>query len=139
MENNLQALPMLSFGQAVESALKQKYVTFTGRARRSEYWFFALFSVIVYIVAMILDNVLGLTFGDLGYGVLYCLCGLALLLPSLAVAIRRLHDIGRTGWWILIAFVPFIGGLVLLVFACLDSQPQANKYGTSPKYVSEAI
>lgn len=130
---------MLSFGQAVESALKQKYATFTGRARRSEYWFFVLFSVIVYVVATILDSVLGLTFGDLSYGVLYCLSALALLLPSLAVVIRRLHDIGRSGWWILIALVPFIGGLVLLVFACLDSQPQANKYGPSPKYVNEAV
>lgn len=139
MENNLKTLPMLSFGQAVESALKQKYATFTGRARRSEYWFFVLFQVIVCVVAAILDSVLGLTIGDLSYGVLYCLSALALLLPSLAVVIRRLHDIGRSGWWILIALVPFIGGLVLLVFACLDSQPQANKYGPSPKYVSETV
>ncbi len=130
---------MLSFGQAVESALKKKYATFTGRARRSEYWFFALFTFIVYIVAMILDNVLGLTIEGLGYGVLYCLCALGLLLPNLAVTIRRLHDIGRSGWWVLIGIIPLIGAIVLLVLVCTDSKPEANKYGPSPKYVSEAV
>lgn len=128
---------MLSFGQAVDSAVKKKYATFTGRARRSEYWYYVLFTFIVFIVAMILDSVLGLSIEGSPYGVLYCLCCLALILPGLGVAIRRLHDIGRSGWWLLISLVPLIGAIVLLVFACTDSQPQDNKYGPSPKYVAE--
>lgn len=130
---------MLSFGQAVDTAVKKKYATFTGRARRSEYWFYVLFTFIVYVVAMILDSILGLSVGDSPYGVIYGLCCLALILPGLAVAIRRLHDIGRSGWWLLIGIIPLIGAIVLLVFVCMDSQPQDNKYGPSPKYVAEEV
>ncbi|MCV9951451.1 DUF805 domain-containing protein [Paenibacillus polymyxa] len=104
----------------------QNYVGFQGRARRTEYWMFTLFNAIAGLVLYLLDFLLGLPF------VLSFIYGLAVLLPSLAVLFRRLHDTGKTGWWILIALVPF-GSIVLLVFTCLDSQPGDNKYGKNPK------
>jgi uncharacterized membrane protein YhaH (DUF805 family) len=115
----------MSFADAVRSALS-KYVTFSGRARRSEFWWFALFSIIVSIVASVLDRIMGTAFVSI-------LAGLALLLPSLAVTVRRLHDTGRSGWWILIGIIPLIGAIVLLVFECQDSQPGSNSHGASPK------
>lgn len=137
MENNLKALPMLSFGKAVSICLNKKYTTFKGRARRSEYWYFVLFQSIVLVIATILDNFVGLTFEYSFYGWLYLLCGLALLLPALGVGFRRLHDVGHSGWWILISLIPFVGAIVLLVFWCSDSQMGPNKYGESPKYVTD--
>jgi uncharacterized membrane protein YhaH (DUF805 family) len=114
-------------------ALK-KYAVFSGRSRRMEYWYFVLFNIIVCIVLEVID---GLLFGTLdsgmGVGLLSGLYGLAVLIPSLAVTVRRLHDIDRSGWWILIALVPLIGGIVLLVFALLDSTPGTNQYGPNPK------
>ncbi|WP_058831172.1 DUF805 domain-containing protein [Paenibacillus polymyxa] len=104
----------------------QNYVGFQGRARRTEYWMFVLFSVIACFIVGLIDGLLGLT------PILTLIYSLAVLLPSLAVLARRLHDTGKSGWWILIALVPF-GGIVLLVFACLDSQPGDNKYGKNPK------
>jgi uncharacterized membrane protein YhaH (DUF805 family) len=115
----------MSFADAVRSVLS-KYVTFSGRARRSEFWWFALFSIIVSIVGAAIDAIIGSSI--VGF-----LLALALLLPSLAVTVRRLHDTGRSGWWILIALVPLIGAIVLLVFECQDSQPGTNSYGASPK------
>ena len=116
--------------------LKQ-YADFKGRARRKEYWMFCLFFLIFAIVAMVLDNVLGLTFNpygqSLGYGWLYLLWGLANLLPSLAVCVRRLHDVGRSGWWYFIVLVPLVGAILLLVWYCTDSQVGENKWGANPK------
>jgi uncharacterized membrane protein YhaH (DUF805 family) len=113
-------------------ALK-KYAVFTGRARRAEYWYFSLFMFLLSIVVMFLDWTLGFskTFGSLG--VLSAILGLATLLPALAVTVRRLHDTGRSGWWILIGLVPLVGGIVLLVFYVQDSQPGENQYGPNPK------
>ncbi|MEB4783404.1 DUF805 domain-containing protein [Paenibacillus jamilae] len=104
----------------------KNYVGFQGRARRTEYWMFVLFSVIASFIVGLIDGLLGLT------PILTLIYSLAVLLPSLGVLARRLHDTGKSGWWILIALVPF-GGIVLLVFACLDSQPGDNKYGKNPK------
>ncbi|MEO6503255.1 MAG: DUF805 domain-containing protein [Jatrophihabitantaceae bacterium] len=115
----------MSFADAIRSVFS-KYVTFSGRARRSEFWWFALFAAILYIVAAILD-------AAMGSSVVSLIVGLGLLLPSLAVTVRRLHDTGRSGWWILIGLIPLVGALVLLVFECQDSQPASNKYGPSPK------
>ena len=84
----------------------KKYAVFSGRARRKEYWMFALFNFIFLIVAMILDNILGTTAGELPYGVFYFLYALVVLIPGLAVAVRRLHDVGKSGWMILIALIP---------------------------------
>jgi uncharacterized membrane protein YhaH (DUF805 family) len=110
----------------------QKYATFSGRSRRREYWFFVLFYVIIFVALDFVDDLIGLR-NARGVGILSGLFALAMLIPSLAVAVRRLHDIGRTGWWLLIGIVPLIGPIVLLVFALLDSQPGANDYGPNPK------
>jgi uncharacterized membrane protein YhaH (DUF805 family) len=115
----------MGFAAAVKQALS-RYATFSGRARRSEYWWFALFNTVVAVVVSIVDGVLGLT-------VFYPLAVLALILPGLAVGVRRLHDLGRSGWWLLIAFVPLVGAILLIVWFCQDSQPQPNAYGPSPK------
>lgn len=112
--------------------LKQ-YADFSGRARRKEYWMFALFNLIFIIVAMILDNVLGLTLGELPYGVFYFLYALAVLIPGLAVSVRRLHDVGKSGWMILISLIPIVGGIWLLVLMLTDSNPGDNQYGANPK------
>jgi uncharacterized membrane protein YhaH (DUF805 family) len=115
----------MSFADAIRSVFS-KYVVFSGRARRSEFWWYALFAAIVYIVAAIIDAAIGSPV--VGY-----IVALALLLPSLAVTVRRLHDTGRSGWWILIGIIPLIGAIVLLVFEVQDSQPGTNNYGPSPK------
>jgi uncharacterized membrane protein YhaH (DUF805 family) len=123
----------MSFGAAVKSVLS-KYVGFTGRARRSEYWWFFLFTILVSIVTAVLDNALGLNFVDgSSTGFIGTVVSLALLLPGLAVAVRRLHDTDRTGWWLLIALVPVVGAIVLIVFFVLDGTPGANRFGPSPK------
>ena len=113
-----------TFGSAIVICLTN-YVGFSGRAPRSEYWWFVLFGIIVDIVAGLLDFVLNIS-------VLYPICALALLLPSLAVAIRRLHDIGRSGWWWLIIFVPLVGAILLLVWACTAGTRGQNQYGPDP-------
>lgn len=115
----------MTFGDAVKSVLSQ-YANFSGRARRSEYWWFVLFYVIVAVVASIIDTVLS-------GGILVVLAALALILPSLAVGVRRLHDTGKSGWFILISLVPFIGSLILLIFMATDGNPETNQYGPSPK------
>lgn len=112
--------------------LKQ-YADFSGRARRTEYWMFALFNFLFLIVATILDNVLGLTAGELPYGVFYFLYALAVLIPGLAVAVRRLHDVGKSGWMMLIVLIPLVGAIWLLVLVVTDSNPGENEYGANPK------
>lgn len=109
-------------------ALK-KYAVFSGRARRKEYWMYALFVGIIYIVLAVIAGASKSTAGIALLGVFY----LAILLPSLAVGVRRLHDTGRSGWWLLFGLVPLAGPITMLVFACLDSQPGPNKYGPNPK------
>lgn len=110
-----------------------KYADFSGRARRKEYWFFFLFFLLVLIGLSILDTLLGTYSESRQVGLLAGLFWLGSLLPSIAVGVRRLHDIGRSGWWLLLAFLPLIGPVVLLVFAVLDSQPGDNAYGPNPK------
>jgi len=118
--------------------LKQ-YVDFSGRARRKEYWMFTLFLVIFYIVAMGIDNLLGITFPIPGmfYGPVYVVFGLLMILPTLAVSVRRLHDIGKSGWFILIGLIPFIGGIWLLVLFLTNSKPGDNEFGPNPKEIVE--
>lgn len=110
----------------------KKYFVFQGRARRKEYWMFTLFSVLIYIALMIIEGILGMG-GEGGLGLLSSLYSLGVLLPSLGVAVRRLHDTNRSGWWLLIGLIPILGGIVLLVFMVLDSQPGTNQYGPNPK------
>ena len=124
----------MSFTQAVRSVLTQ-YVGFSGRARRSEFWWWFLFTVLVGIAARILDQASGTTVGE-GFGqtgIIASLVSLALLLPNLAVSVRRLHDTGRSGWWILIGLVPVVGFIVLIVFYVQDSTPGPNPHGPNPK------
>jgi uncharacterized membrane protein YhaH (DUF805 family) len=104
--------------------LKQ-YADFSGRARRKEYWMFFLFNVIFAFVASILD-------GALGSVIVSILYMLAMFLPGLAVTVRRLHDIGKSGWWIFISMVPLIGSIWLLILLCTDSDAD-NEYGENPK------
>ena len=121
--------------------VRDNYSNFNGRAHRKEYWMFFLFYVIFVIVAMVADNILGTTFTigegyyavNLGYGWIWVLLNIALFIPTIAVGIRRLHDIGKSGWWFLLAFIPLVGGIWLLVLMCKDSDPGDNKYGPSPK------
>ena len=110
----------------------KKYAVFSGRARRKEFWMFVLFNIIISIVIGLIERLLGLGSGD-GAGVLSIIYSLAVLLPSLGVSVRRLHDIDKTGWWLLIALIPVIGAIVLLIFFVKDSQAGENQYGLNPK------
>jgi uncharacterized membrane protein YhaH (DUF805 family) len=114
----------------------KKYADFNGRARRAEYWMFFLFSFIFAIVAMFLDNFLGTASEELGYGLFYILFGLAIIIPSWAVLVRRLHDIGKSGWWVFISLVPIVGGIWLFILTITDSEPGFNEYGENPKLLS---
>jgi uncharacterized membrane protein YhaH (DUF805 family) len=113
-------------------ALK-KYATFEGRAQRSEYWYFVLFYVLIYIGLAILDGLMSGFSRSGSMGILAAIFSLAMFVPSLAVGVRRLHDTGRSGWWLLIALIPLIGAIVLLVFNVQDSDPGSNQYGENPK------
>lgn len=102
----------------------KKYVDFSGRAPRPEYWWFALFEFVCLVVASAVSM-------KVGYW-LYGLAVLAFILPSLAVGVRRLHDIGKSGWFILIGLIPIIGGIILIVFYCLPTQEHNNEWGSPP-------
>jgi uncharacterized membrane protein YhaH (DUF805 family) len=126
----------MGFGEAVKSCLRQ-YVGFSGRARRSEYWWFFLFVVIVSAVASVLDALLGTVSDDTNLGLIGTIVGLALVLPIIAVSVRRLHDTSRSGWWYLLVLIPIVGSIILIVFYCLDSHGD-NQYGPSPKAAAAA-
>jgi uncharacterized membrane protein YhaH (DUF805 family) len=112
----------------------KKYADFSGRARRMEFWMFVVLNVAVSVVASILDGILGMSGMIAGaYGPLTLVAGLALLVPGIAVAVRRLHDQDKSGWWLLIALVPIIGALALLVFYFLEGTKGDNQYGPDPK------
>jgi uncharacterized membrane protein YhaH (DUF805 family) len=116
-------------------ALKNKYATFEGRARRKEYWYYVLFYCLALITLLLVDDVTGTLSEEAGIGLLSGLFALGTLVPSLAVTVRRLHDTNRTGWWVLIGIIPLIGDIVLLVFTVQDSQPGGNRFGPNPKGV----
>ena len=117
-----------------------KYAVFSGRARRSEYWYFVLFSCLIAFVLL----ALGLSVAKAANGpptlagYLVDLFSLLVFLPSLAVSVRRLHDIGMNGWWVLLNLVP-LGGLVLIYFFCQDSQSGPNVYGPNPKETAATV
>ena len=124
--------------QIYKTVLTEKYADFTGRARRAELWWYALVNIGVVVGIFILSFVLGSisdTLGVIGI-VLYVVYWLGTLVPSLAVAVRRLHDTSKSGWMLLVGLIPFVGGIVLLVFYLIDGDPAENQYGPSPKYVS---
>lgn len=108
-------------------ALRQ-YADFEGRARRKEYWMFTLFNLIFAILALVVGGLIG----ESGV-ILYFLYVLGTLIPNLAVAVRRLHDVGKSGWMYLVALIPLVGFIWLLVLLVTDSQPGSNEYGPNPK------
>ena len=117
----------MGIGEAISSVLRN-YATFSGRAPRSEYWYWALFLLILSIVAMAIDLTV---FPESGFNPIGMVVSLGLLLPNISVAVRRLHDIDRTGWWFLIAFT-VIGIILLIVWACTKGTTGPNGYGQDP-------
>jgi uncharacterized membrane protein YhaH (DUF805 family) len=113
----------MSFAESVRTCFS-KYVTWNGRAGRAEYWWFALFTLIVYVVGLIIT-------AAVHSPIPVILLVLVFVLPAIAVTVRRLHDIGRSGWWYWISLIPLIGGIILLVFTCTGSQGP-NQYGNGP-------
>ena len=130
---------MEKFRRYFIETITKRYAKFDGRASRSEFWYFVLFYILVDIPVVLLDAfvvspMLGATPEQaMQGGILQMLYALALLIPSIALAVRRLHDIGKSGWWYLLIFIPIVGVLVLLYFFVQDSQPGANAYGPNPK------
>lgn len=116
----------MSFQDAVTTVLTKKYADFSGRARRSEYWFFSLAAFIAYVIAYAIGAAIGNQF-------LYYIVALALFVPGLAAGARRLHDTDKSGWLLLIGIIPILGAIVLLVFFVQDGTPGTNQYGPSPK------
>ncbi|MBE6071761.1 MAG: DUF805 domain-containing protein [Clostridium butyricum] len=105
----------------------KKYATFSGRARRKEYWMYVLFYIIFTVVASIVDLILGTS------NIITGIYGLVFFVPTIAVVVRRLHDIGKSGWWLFVSFIPLIGGIWFFVLMCLSGQQGENKYGQNPK------
>ena len=120
--------------------LKNKYADFNGRARRKEYWMWTLYYTIVLLFAMVLDNVLCLNFEllgqNLGYGWLYVTIGITHLVPGLGIVVRRLHDVGKSGWFYLIILIPLIGFIWILVLFCTEGVKEDNKLGSNPKLIN---
>lgn len=114
-------------------AVLRKYAVFQGRARRKEFWYFVLFNLIVTLVLTVVDVAGGVFDDDLGVGLLQGLYSLAILIPSLAVTVRRLHDTDRSGWWMLIGLIPLVGSIWLLVLLVLDGDSDSNRFGADPK------
>lgn len=111
----------------------KKYATFSGRARRKEYWIFCVCYVAIIFIAAIVDGMMSGGNPENMSSIVTSLASLALFLPLLSVSVRRLHDTDRSGWWILLNLLPFIGGLVLFVFACLEGTKGDNRFGEDPK------
>ncbi len=122
----LKYINKMEFDMSWYIAVLKKYFVFSGRARRKEYWMFALFNFIIAIV-------LGVVGGILGTAIIGMLYSLAVLIPGIAVTFRRLHDIGKSGWWLLLLLVPIIGVIVILVFMFLAGEEGDNQYGSNPK------
>lgn len=111
----------LGFGQAIKLFF-QNFTNFSGRSRRSEYWWVCLFNMIV-------STIIGLILPDISW-----IWTVVMFVPTLALCLRRLHDIGKSGWWYLLVFVPLVGGIIMVIWFCKDSDPQPNRWGRSPKY-----
>ncbi len=118
--------------QAVSSVFS-KYATFSGRARRSEYWWFVAFSIVLLIVALVIDNAAGLKISGQQIGWVYSVVALLLFIPSIAVTVRRLHDTGRSGWWWFLSLLCGIGAIILFVFCLMEGTRGPNEYGPDSK------
>jgi len=111
----------------------KKYTVFGGRAGRPEYWYFVLFNVAASLILEFLDGLFGTFSNSARIGLLGSLYSLAVLCPTIGVGMRRLHDINRSGWWLLIGFIPIVGWIVLIVWAATGSDPGQNQYGSGPE------
>ena len=121
----------MTFMESIQTVL-QKYADFTGRARRSEYWWFVLAYSVVNFVISLIGSIAG---GGVqtATSVISGIIGLGLIVPSLSVGARRLHDIGKSGWWQLLSLIPCVGGIILIIWCAKDSDPGDNMYGPNPK------
>lgn len=117
-----------------------QYFNFKDRATRQQFWLFTLIYMVLYQVILATDVMTGMYSEEFQAGLASTMFSLGLLIPSLALSVRRLHDIGKSGWWLLLWLVPIVGWIVLIVFYVLDSEKEENQYGISPKYqeVTEA-
>lgn len=125
----------MTFGESINRCLKQKYSDFNGRASRSEYWWFALFQFLIYLVlAFVTGGIVDYATGEInGFGaVVFLLAILALIVPAIAAAARRLHDTDKSGWWYLISLIPYVGGIILLVLLALPGTEGPNRFGDAP-------
>ena len=111
----------------------KQYADFKGRARRKEYWLFTLFNILVLTALLVLDYVIGWADDTLGFGVLYALYAIMAFIPSLAVCIRRLHDIGKSGWNYLFVLIPIVGAILMIVWFCTAGDAGENRFGDDPK------
>ena len=118
-----------------KKAITTDYANFEGRARRSEYWYFFLFYLIISYGSVFLAGIIDPTLSLVVSGIIT----LGFFIPNLAVTVRRLHDTGKSGWWILIVLIPLIGFIVYLVFMCTDGEPGSNQYGQNPKEESDDL
>jgi len=116
----------------------EKYAVFNGRARRKEFWYFHLFNIIIGIVIMVIDHVIGSSSAMAGMGLFGGIYYLAVSIPSIAVAVRRLHDTDRSAWWLLFLLIPIVGPIFLFTIMVHDSTPGDNRYGPNPKAATES-
>ena len=107
----------------------KKYAVFSGRARRKEYWMFFLFNLIIAFVLGFIEGLLG------SPGIIGILYSLAVMIPGIAVCVRRLHDTGRSGWWLLIGLIPIIGFIPLIIFMIQEGKDEENDFGENPKLI----
>ena len=114
--------------------VKEHYADFSGRARRKEFWMFMLINFIITFILSLFDNMLGLTFGTLQEnGILSTIYSVLVFIPILALYVRRLHDYGKSGWWLLLMFFILIGWIWLLIWFCMEGESRPNKWGENPK------
>jgi uncharacterized membrane protein YhaH (DUF805 family) len=118
----------MGFGEAVSSGFSN-YVNFSSRTQRSGYWFWTLFVVLLSVAASILDLVVAAAIGFSFFGFLIFL---VTIIPGIAVSVRRMHDLDKSGWWLLLAFIPIVGAIVLLIWFCTAGTPGLNRFGPDP-------
>jgi len=114
----------------------KKFTKFSGRSRMSEFWIFTLINFVFMILAMIIDNVTGIILRPLPFGTFFIIYSLLVFLPGLALLVRRMHDVGKSGWFVLLSFIPLIGTVWLLALCITEGNPGDNKYGPNPKVFS---
>jgi uncharacterized membrane protein YhaH (DUF805 family) len=130
---SMSAVDDLSLFDYFKRCVTERYAAFNGRARRKEFWSFALFTFLFAFGLAFIDGLIGSFDEDVGFGVLSVLFILALIIPNLAVFVRRLHDLDMSGAWILMSLVPLVGFIFVIVIGCIDSKPGGNEYGPNPK------